>query len=341
MLPKVSVIIPEKNEALVIEKCVSSILNSDYPKEKLELIVVCNGCSDNTEKILKKHKGKFKLVKMGPKISKGQVLNYSLKYSTGEIIGIFDADCIVEKNCISEAAKNFYDKNVDGVGGAIKSSNKNENILTRALSMEIIASSFIENIFSLIGRNVYFQGKNMFIRKSALLKLEGFNEKIPSEDFEISSRMRKARMEAVFEKKALAWQQEPNDINSYVRQRKRWALGGAILNRGSKDILSLTDLIHGFPYYASFLGLLSFLFLGIFFFWHSEIFFYFFLLLFLPVFFMEFFSKIYMKEPLSDLVFIPIFFLLGSIYIFLIPKAYIDIMLEKGFVWFTPKRSSL
>jgi len=49
--PKVTIGIPAYNEARTIEKTVNSILQSDYPKEKIEIIIVNDGSRDNTAKV--------------------------------------------------------------------------------------------------------------------------------------------------------------------------------------------------------------------------------------------------------------------------------------------------
>src|SRR3989338_5052568 len=54
--PKISIVIPAYNEEKNIGKCIESIHNSDYPKEKLQIMVVDDGSIDNTLKILRKYK---------------------------------------------------------------------------------------------------------------------------------------------------------------------------------------------------------------------------------------------------------------------------------------------
>jgi len=54
--PKVGVVIPAYNEEKNIDDCLRSIINSDYPKSKLEVVVVDDGSTDSTLKILEKYK---------------------------------------------------------------------------------------------------------------------------------------------------------------------------------------------------------------------------------------------------------------------------------------------
>jgi len=68
-LPKVSIIIPAYNEEKSIGRTIESILASDYPKNKFEVIVVDDGSKDNTLKIAKKYQSN--LVKVYTKTNGG------------------------------------------------------------------------------------------------------------------------------------------------------------------------------------------------------------------------------------------------------------------------------
>ena len=70
--PKVSVVIPAWNEAKSIAKTIKSIIASDYPKGKLEILVVDDGSKDKTLSIAKKFKSK--IVKVYTKKNGGKIV---------------------------------------------------------------------------------------------------------------------------------------------------------------------------------------------------------------------------------------------------------------------------
>ena len=86
-LPKVSVIIPAYNEEKTIQLTIDSILKSDYPKNKLDILVVDDGSSDKTyEKALEyKNKG-VRIFKQEVNGGKGKALNRGIKESKGDFI---------------------------------------------------------------------------------------------------------------------------------------------------------------------------------------------------------------------------------------------------------------
>jgi cellulose synthase/poly-beta-1,6-N-acetylglucosamine synthase-like glycosyltransferase len=120
MLPSISLIVPAKNEEKVIGKCLDSLLDLDYPRKKLEIIVSVDGSTDNTVKICRKYGRRIKVIESEPKSCKAAALNEVIPKARGEIIGIYDADCIVDRNCLKEVAKNFENNETAGVCGNLK-----------------------------------------------------------------------------------------------------------------------------------------------------------------------------------------------------------------------------
>ena len=93
--PSVSVIIPAFNETATIGRVLKSVLNLDYPSEKLEIIVVDDGSTDNTSAVVKKLTDKrIKLIQQQRK-GKAAALNLGLDYAGGNFVACLDADSYV------------------------------------------------------------------------------------------------------------------------------------------------------------------------------------------------------------------------------------------------------
>ncbi len=205
MLPKLTVIIPAKNEEKVIGSCLKSVLDSDYPKSRLQVIVSVDGCSDMTVDICNKFKPAVEVIETEENSCKAEAINRVLKHAKGEIIGIYDSDCIVEKDCLRMAAKAFENRKVAGVSGAIKSYNKKKNIITRALSLETSFVFFTEYLLNRLGANAHFLGKNIYMRKKTLEKLKGFNAYSFTEDLDLSLQFKRHNYKVMCEPTAVAW----------------------------------------------------------------------------------------------------------------------------------------
>ncbi|NIM47040.1 MAG: glycosyltransferase [Candidatus Aenigmarchaeota archaeon] len=342
MLPSVSAIVPAKNEEKVIENCIKSLLNSNYPKDKLEIIVSIDGSTDKTLEICKKYEPRIKVIESKPKKCKAEALNEVLHIANGEIVAIYDADCIVDKNCLKKAVKHFSDKKIAAVAGTIRSYNKNKSLVARAISLETSFTSFIEYFLSSLGANTHFLGKNIFIRKKILEKISGFDTFTFIEDIEMSIRMKKYNYKTVFEPHAITWQEEPISIKSFLKQRLRWARGTVRLikfkrRRGLRNILS--DGMHGIYFYFPPFGLITATILAIVFYLQLP---YIIVLPFLGLFIFNMilliYSRIFFKESLRDLLALPVWFILSNIHLFLIIKSWIDENKNKEFMWYRVER---
>lgn len=105
MLPFVSVIIPTLNEERYIGKCLESIFNLDYPKNRYEIILVDNGSKDRTIEITKKFNAKIIKRKS---LTIGTLRNIGARDARGSILAFIDADCIADRNWIKRAIINFH-----------------------------------------------------------------------------------------------------------------------------------------------------------------------------------------------------------------------------------------
>lgn len=88
-LPSISVILPTYNAEKDLENCLKSIKMQDYPKDKLEIIVVDGGSRDRTLEIAKKY---HTTILFNPFKDCDEGKSIGLKHATGEIIALIDAD---------------------------------------------------------------------------------------------------------------------------------------------------------------------------------------------------------------------------------------------------------
>ncbi|MEM1535109.1 MAG: glycosyltransferase family 2 protein [Candidatus Pacearchaeota archaeon] len=101
MNEKISIIVPVYNEEKTIKEIIMKLVNVKFPIER-EIIIVNDGSSDKTEEILRELKTlkleKIKIVSYKSNRGKGYAVRAGLKYATGSIIGIQDADLEYDPN---------------------------------------------------------------------------------------------------------------------------------------------------------------------------------------------------------------------------------------------------
>ena len=125
--PRVSVVIAARNEEKNIERRVRNMMNQDYPKEKLEVIIVSDGSVDATDDIVKTitdeterwTKGFLKIHSHNPSFGKPFCINTGVAIATGDIIVFADCRQRFADNAIKELVKNFGDQKVGCVSGEL------------------------------------------------------------------------------------------------------------------------------------------------------------------------------------------------------------------------------
>ena len=105
--PKITVVIPAYNIETLLEKCVSSVAKQDYPKDKLEIIVVDDGSTDSTGALCDELASKYENVTALHKENGGSssARNLGLKHASGDYIGFVDSDDYVDSRMYRELAE--------------------------------------------------------------------------------------------------------------------------------------------------------------------------------------------------------------------------------------------
>lgn len=112
-MPKVSVIVPVYNTEKYIEKCLNSLVNQTL--EDIEIIVVNDGSTDNSENVIKKYTEKYENIKYLKKQNGGlsSSRNYGLEYATGTYIGFVDSDDYVDTTMYEKLYEKAISTNSD------------------------------------------------------------------------------------------------------------------------------------------------------------------------------------------------------------------------------------
>lgn len=216
-LPKFSIIVPTKNEETVIRRCLDGILNVDYPKDKMQIIVVDGKSNDNTFKICSEFSEKYpeNIKVISEKTAKGKpaALNLALPFIDGDIVGVFDADSLPERGVLSKVATYFSDKKLKALQGRTISLNEKNNALTRVVAME--EKAWFQALLS--GRErlqlfVPLTGSCQFVRRSVVEELDGWDENSLTEDVEFALRLVEKNHLIKYAPDVCSGQETPNNL---------------------------------------------------------------------------------------------------------------------------------
>lgn len=233
--PFVSIMVPAHNEGKVITKTVESLLALDYPHDRYEIIVINDNSSDNSSELLgnlqHKHKVRNLIVINTDAVTGGKgksnALNIGFKRSRGELIAIYDADNTPEKTALRYlVAEITNDDTLGAVIGKFRTRNRNTNLLTRFINIETLSFQWMAQA----GRWKLFKlctipGTNFIMRRSIVESIGGWDVKAIAEDTEISFRIYMMGYRIKFQPKSVTWEQEPQTVKVWFKQRTRWAKG--------------------------------------------------------------------------------------------------------------------
>ncbi|HBH3652016.1 TPA: glycosyltransferase family 2 protein [Clostridioides difficile] len=268
--PMISILVPAHNEAKVIGRTVESLLLLNYPKSKMELIVINDNSSDNSKEILENIKDRYNNYNFtiintdsltGGK-GKSNALNIGYTISKGDFIAVYDADNTPDKNALRYLVQTtVMNDELGAVIGKFRTRNKNKNLLTKFINIETLSFQWM----SQAGRWQLFNlctipGTNFILRRSIIEEIGGWDSKAIAEDTEISFRIYKLGYKIKLVPQSITWEQEPETVKVWIKQRTRWAKGNIyVLMKYIKNIFKqgrnkiVFDIAYFFSVYFLFL----------------------------------------------------------------------------------------
>jgi cellulose synthase/poly-beta-1,6-N-acetylglucosamine synthase-like glycosyltransferase len=156
--PTVSVLIPAYNEEAVIKEKVTTTLSIDYPREKLEVIVISDQSTDNTDGILSLFNDpRLKVIRLEKRSGKNQALSRAMKVAGGEIIVFTDANAIFDPDAIRELVRPFHDQTIGSVVGQLVYQNPKGNLIANLEKLYWSYDNLLKNwegrLHTLLGAN--------------------------------------------------------------------------------------------------------------------------------------------------------------------------------------------
>lgn len=230
--PTISVIIPAYNESMTILKTISSIVENGYPQNKLEIIVIDDGSTDPTAKIVQEYKDNHNTVNIiivsKPNSGKANALNTGIRdYARGDLVMCLDADSFLTKEALKKAAVHFLDPNVYALASNVKIKEGKGllNLLQRfeyTVCYQMKRGQTIYNIEYIIG------GIGSTFRKNFLTLINYYDNNTVTEDIDLTMKMLQygnKAIKVIYAADVVAYTQSVLSISELIRQRFRWKWG--------------------------------------------------------------------------------------------------------------------
>lgn len=219
----VSIIVPCRNEEKFIGVCLDSIAAMDYPKGRLEVVVVDGMSEDRTREIVEGYARTYPFIKLlsNPKKITPVGLNIGIAGARGDILCWMSAHNRYEKDYISRSVESLRAYSADNVGGIIVTQPREETLIGRVIVACLshpfgVGSSYfrvhtgepkwVDTVFGGCYRREVFERVGLF--NEALVR---------GQDMEFNLRLKKAGGRTLLVPDIVSYYYARSDIKSFLR----------------------------------------------------------------------------------------------------------------------------
>lgn len=223
--PPVTVIVPAYNEEMVIEKCLESILQSDYAN--FTVVVVDDGSTDRTSQVVAQKFGHDDRVVLLREENRGKwhAANFGLSVVETPYFVIADADSLFFPDTVRWLVQQFKDDRVGAVAGLVEVGN-HENLLTACQRIEyIVSQSVMRRAYEAFEGILVVPGAVGAWRTEAVLRAQAFSGETITEDADLTVAVHRAGYLVRFQEQARSVTEAPANVRAFMRQRLRWTFG--------------------------------------------------------------------------------------------------------------------
>jgi cellulose synthase/poly-beta-1,6-N-acetylglucosamine synthase-like glycosyltransferase len=222
---EVTIVIPAYNSERIIERCVNSVINQVYPKDKIKIIVVNDGSKDRTLEILNRmQKKEPRLTVYSIKNSgKSAAVNFAIKRVKTEFIAFLDSDTLLSKDTIAKSMEDFISEKIMAVTCKMVPLQK-KGFLVNLQRTEYLFTTLFRKVLGEIDSFPVAPGYAIF-KREFFVNHGYFDEDNITEDFEIALRVHKYGYCVKYNLDTYVRTEVPEQFKKLSRQRERWGYG--------------------------------------------------------------------------------------------------------------------
>src|SRR5690554_3745 len=235
-LPEVSVIVPAYNEGELVYKTLLSLVNSNYPLEKLQIISVDDGSADDTwywmQKAKKELGERLSIYQQPENKGKRHALYLGFELAKGDVFVTVDSDSIVKNDTLRNLVSPFVrNPKCGAVAGNVRVLNNTNAIIPRMLNVSFVFNfEFIRSAQSVLGSVLCTPGALAAYRREAVLNClpEWINQTFmgqPSdigEDRAMTNMILKQGFHVMFQRNAYVFTNTPEGYKNLYKMFIRW-----------------------------------------------------------------------------------------------------------------------
>src|SRR3989344_198318 len=224
--PSVTIAVSCFNEEATVGKTIQSIFSLNYPKDKIEILIVDDGSLDNTWNIISKF-AQYSNVKIFRKENGGKytALNLALEHTKTDFFGGLDADSFADPESLVRIMSYFEkDSNIMAVVPSVTVYDF-KNTIQNTQKVEYHMGVYLKKMLGFLGGINVTPGPMTIFRKCVFDYLGPYKHGHNTEDMEIAFRMQKNLYKIEHCNDAYVYTTTPTTLGKLYRQRLRWIYG--------------------------------------------------------------------------------------------------------------------
>lgn len=240
-LSPVSLLIAAYNEEKYLADKIANIRQLDYPREKLEVIIVSDGSTDRTNEILQSlGPPNIRVILLPDRRGKSHAVNVAVQSSQHDLLVFSDAATLFEPTALKRMARHFVHPRVGAVCGSVSFRRSTESQQTEGLFWKF--ESMLRLMEARLNATLTASGAIYALRRQCFSPL---TTSTVIEDFVVTMRARKLGFQVLYDPEAVAVEVAPASVEGEFTRRERLAVGSF---RALREFMSVP--LTGFSWFA-------------------------------------------------------------------------------------------
>jgi len=228
-----TVLVPARHEEAVIGDTIENICRANYPQELVQIFVICEEGDTGTiarvrQKLAEPGKEHVQLIIFNDRpINKPHGLNKGLQMATNDVVTIFDAEDEPHADIFQIINTTMVNETVEVVQGGVHLMNYDTRWFSALNVLEYFFWFKSSLHFFVWSGMVPLGGNTVFVKRTLMQKLGGWDESCLTEDADIGVRLSVAgaRIRVICDDEHVTREETPPTIRALIKQRTRWSQG--------------------------------------------------------------------------------------------------------------------